>query len=121
MTDLAGKHALVTGGGTGIGAAIAAALSGAGARTSLVGRRAAPLAAVADGLDNAQAMVGDVVDAESFQRAHDEAVAGFGPVDILIANAGAAESATFERTDASMWQRMLSVNLTGVYTSIGAV
>ncbi len=121
MTDLAGRHALITGGGTGIGAAIAKALAGAGARLSLVGRRAEPLAAVASRLDQARAITGDVTDAESFARAHEEAVSGFGPVDILIANAGAAESAPFERTDAAMWQRLIAVNLTGVYLSVGVV
>lgn len=117
---LADRHALITGGGTGIGAAVAVALSAAGAAVSLVGRRTAPLEQVAANLDRAAAIVADVtreVDAiamvEAARRAH-------GPIDILVANAGAAESAPIGRLDLAHWRRMLEVNLTGAFLSMRA-
>jgi NAD(P)-dependent dehydrogenase (short-subunit alcohol dehydrogenase family) len=112
---LAGRHALITGGGTGIGAAIAVALSAAGAAISLVGRRAAPLQEIADNLDRACAIVADVTreeDTAAMVRAAREA---HGPIDILVANAGAAESARIGKLDLPHWQRMLDVNLTGSF------
>ena len=121
MTGLADRHALITGAGSGIGAATALALSSAGARVSLVGRRREPLDDVAGRLAQAQALVGDVTDRTSLARAHEEAVAKFGPVDILVANAGAAESAPFPQTDGDLWQRMLDVNLSGVFHSLQLV
>jgi NAD(P)-dependent dehydrogenase (short-subunit alcohol dehydrogenase family) len=114
------RHALITGGGTGIGAAIAVALSAAGAAVSLVGRRAAPLEEVAANLDRACAVVADVTreeDTVAMVRAAREA---HGPIDILVANAGAAESAPVGRLDPAHWQRMLDVNLTGAFLSAKA-
>lgn len=112
------RHAVVTGGATGIGAAIARALAAEGARVTLVGRnrqrlqaRAAEISA--DG--RAQACGGDVTDAASVSDAFAAATSRFGPVDILVNNAGAARSAPFTRTDLELWQDMLAVNLTGVY------
>lgn len=111
---LAGHHALVTGGGTGIGAAIARALSGEGAALTLVGRRRAPLEAVASEL-GATVAVADVVDRASVDRAFEEARQAHGPVTILIANAGAAESAPFGKIDADAWRRAMAVNLDAVF------
>jgi NAD(P)-dependent dehydrogenase (short-subunit alcohol dehydrogenase family) len=112
---LAGHHALITGGGTGIGAAIARALAEEGAALTLVGRRRAPLEAVAAELGNAAVAVADVTDRAAVDRAFAEARAAHGPVDILIANAGAAESAPFAKIDAEAWQRAMAVNLDGVF------
>jgi NAD(P)-dependent dehydrogenase (short-subunit alcohol dehydrogenase family) len=115
---LAGRHALVTGAGGGIGAAIARALAGAGALVSLAGRRCAPLEAVAASLPEGAAFVVDsfdVTDGEAIGRGLDRARAAFGPVSILVNNAGEAPSASFESTDAKLWAYVLAVDLTGVY------
>jgi NAD(P)-dependent dehydrogenase (short-subunit alcohol dehydrogenase family) len=110
----------VTGGGTGIGAAIAVALSAAGASVSLAGRRAVPLQEVADSLDRASAIVADVTSEADTLAMVDAARAAHGPVDILVASAGAAESAPLARLDTAHWQRMLDVNLTGAFLSVKA-
>jgi NAD(P)-dependent dehydrogenase (short-subunit alcohol dehydrogenase family) len=120
MGILDGKHALITGGGTGIGAAIARTLAGAGAAVSLAGRRLAPLQEVASSLPKATAIVADVTkeaDSEAMVKAAREA---HGPIDILIANAGAAESSPFGRIDLAHWQRVLDVNLTGSFLTARA-
>ena len=114
------RHALITGGGTGIGAAIAVALSAAGAAVSLVGRRAAPLEEVAANLDRACAIVADVTREDDTATMVEAARAAHGPIDILVANAGAAESAPIGRLDLTHWQRMLGVNLTGAFLSAKA-
>lgn len=120
MTLLAGRHALITGGGTGIGAAIARTLAGAGAAISIAGRRAAPLEEVAAQLPRAEAIVADVTSEADCRAMVDAARAAHGPVDILIANAGAAESAPAAKLDLAHWQRMVDVNLTGVFLSMKA-
>ncbi|MCX7169991.1 MAG: SDR family NAD(P)-dependent oxidoreductase [Proteobacteria bacterium] len=115
---LSGKHAVVTGGGTGIVAAIAEALISAGAAVSIMGRTGQRLRAEAARLEQggrAQACVADVTDPTSVSAAFAAASAAFGPVQILINNAGAAKSAPFARTGLDLWQEMLAVNLTGVY------
>jgi NAD(P)-dependent dehydrogenase (short-subunit alcohol dehydrogenase family) len=116
---LEGHHALVTGGGTGIGAAIAAALAGEGAAVTLAGRRREPLEAVCRTLPRAQAVVADVTREADCTRMI-EAAAGFGPLDIVIPNAGAAASAPVGRTDLGLWQRMLDTNLTGAFLTVRA-
>jgi len=115
---LAGRHALITGAGTGIGAAIARAFAGAGARISLAGRRCAPLEAVAAELPTGAAFVldgFDVTDAAAVTRGAEKARAVFGVVSILVNNAGEAPSASFERTDLALWSHVLAVDLTGPY------
>jgi NAD(P)-dependent dehydrogenase (short-subunit alcohol dehydrogenase family) len=122
--DLAGRHALVTGAGSGIGAAIAAGLAGAGARVTLAGRRRAPLEALAADLPkgNALAVDGfDVTSEEAIKRGVAQAQAAFGPVDILVNNAGEAPSMSFDKTDLGLWSRVLSVDLTGVFLVTHAV
>jgi NAD(P)-dependent dehydrogenase (short-subunit alcohol dehydrogenase family) len=111
---LKGKHAVVTGGGRGIGAAIAAALAGQGATLTLMGRDRARLDAKAQALA-AHAVTIDVADPESVTAGFSRATAAAGPVHILVNNAGIAASAPFARTDPAMWTRMLGVNLTGTY------
>ena len=118
---LDGAHALVTGGGTGIGAAVATRLGNIGARVTLVGRRPEPLHRVADGLPNAQAVPFDVTDEEAIEGGLATATGQFGPVAILVNNAGAAESAPFDRTTLDTWRTMLEVNLTGVFLMSRAV
>ncbi|MFM2282213.1 MAG: hypothetical protein RLZZ444_4444 [Pseudomonadota bacterium] len=122
--SLADRHVLVTGAGSGIGAAIARRLAREGARLSLAGRRAAPLAEVAAelGLDRSHAIAGfDVTDPEAIARGLEEAHARFGPVSILINNAGEAPSAPFDKTGLDLWEKVLSVDLTGVFNVIKAV
>ena len=109
--NLHGRHAIVTGGGSGIGEAIARTLSDAGARVTVMGRRLAPLESVASSLAGAQAIAVDVTDSASIKAAFARA----GHADILVNNAGHAESAPFERTDLALWNRMLSLNLTGAF------
>ena len=118
MGALDGRHALITGGGTGIGAAIARALAGAGACVSIAGRRRAPLQEVAAGLKNVIAITADVT-----READCEAMAGaarkaHGPIDIVIANAGMADSAPIAKTDLAHWQRTIDVNLTGAFLTV---
>ena len=115
---LQGRHALVTGAGSGIGAAIARALATAGATVSLAGRRKAALEEIAGELPAGAAFVVsdfDVTDAAAIARGAEAARAAFGPVSILVNNAGEAPSAPFERTDLALWSHVLAVNLTGTY------
>ena len=116
-----GRHALITGGGTGIGAAIAARLSEMGAWITVVGRRPEPLEEVADGLDGAQPVPFDVTDEAAVKEGLKTATERFGPVDVLINNAGAADSSPFARTTSDAWHTMLEVNLTGVFLMSRAV
>lgn len=120
MKRLKGSHALVTGGGSGIGAAIAAALYGEGAVVSIAGRRRAPLEETAVRLTGTHVVEADVSNEADCTAMVAAARAAHGPVDILIANAGAAESAPIGRTDLAQWQRMLDVNLTGAFLSVRA-
>src|SRR6266851_2720212 len=104
------SHALVTGGGRGIGREIASALTRAGATVTVLGRNRATLdEAVAVGAD--QAAVSAAI-AEAVARQ---------PVDILIANAGIAESAPFGKSDAALFRRMMDVNFMGVVHAVQAV
>ncbi|HJS90817.1 MAG TPA: SDR family NAD(P)-dependent oxidoreductase [Steroidobacteraceae bacterium] len=115
---LAGRHALVTGASRGIGAAIAAALIADGARVSLIGRDAARLAEVCarlGGADRAVAIVADITRADAVREAFTTARRQFGPVHVLVNNAGQAASAKFTDTDEALWNRILGVNLTGTY------
>src|SRR3972149_8942355 len=114
--QVAGKVAVVTGAGRGIGSAIATALSREGAGVALIGRGAARLEKQAAELA-ADALVApaDVTDPESVHQAFAKIRERFPRIDILVNNAGQAESAPFSRTDIEIWNRMLAVNLTGTY------
>ncbi len=118
---LNGQHAVITGGGRGIGAAIAEALSRAGATVTIMGRNMSVLEAKAENLPNCLAVRCDVTDEQSVASAFAEAREGNGPVDILINNAGAALSLPFKKTDRAHFQHMLDVNLVGPYLCIQAV
>jgi NAD(P)-dependent dehydrogenase (short-subunit alcohol dehydrogenase family) len=114
------SHALVTGGGRGIGREIAASLSRAGATVTVLGRNRALLdEAVASGLAHA-AVVADVADQAAIDAAISEAAARQ-PIDILVANAGAAVSAPFTKSDAALFRRMMDVNFMGVVHAVQAV
>lgn len=120
MPDLSQHHAVITGGGTGIGAAIARALLGAGARVTIMGRRRDVLDACAASLPGLNAVTVDVTDEASVDAAMAAARAA-GPVTILVNNAGAAETAPLARTSTALWERMLAVNLTGTFLCTRAV
>lgn len=114
------SHALVTGGGRGIGRAISASLVKAGATVTIMGRNRAVLDEVVAAGDAHHALAADVSDQAAMQAAIAEAAARQ-PIDILIANAGAAESAPFLKSDAALFQRMMDVNFMGVVHAVHAV
>lgn len=115
MDDLANRHALVTGGGTGIGAAIALALNGAGAKVTIAGRRLEPLEqTAAKGKDIAIAQ-GDVSDEDSVGNIFETARERHGPVNITVANAGGTSSAPLTKTSLGAWHETMAVNLTGSF------
>ncbi|MGR3498146.1 MAG: SDR family NAD(P)-dependent oxidoreductase [Limimaricola soesokkakensis] len=118
---LAGHHALVTGGGTGVGRAIALALAAEGARVTITGRREAPLAETAGGQAEMGWISGDVTRAGEVVRVVEQATRERGPVTIAVANAGAAESKPFAKTTPEDLDAMLSVNLHGVFNLWQAV
>lgn len=120
MASLDGLHALITGGGSGIGAAIARALAKEGAAVSIVGRRKAPLDEIARNLPKATAITADVTNAADCVAMVETARAVRGPIDIIIANAGAAESSPAAKISAEHWQRMIGVNLTGAFLTVQA-
>jgi NAD(P)-dependent dehydrogenase (short-subunit alcohol dehydrogenase family) len=120
MGTLDGRHALITGGGSGIGAAIATALAAQGCAVTLAGRRREPLEALAGTLPKARAVQADVTNAAQCAALVTSANVAFGSLDIVIANAGGAESAPFGRTTPELWRRMLDVNLTGAFNTAQA-
>ena len=118
---LDGRHALVTGGGRGIGAAIAQVLLAKGARVTITGRSHAALAATVAELSafgEIDCVTMDVASADSVKQGFAAAQARFGPVAVLVNNAGQAQSAPFLKTSEEVWHQMLAVNLTGSWHCI---
>jgi NAD(P)-dependent dehydrogenase (short-subunit alcohol dehydrogenase family) len=115
---ITGKHALVTGGGTGVGRAIALALAEAGIAVTICGRRKEQLAAVADANKRISAIAADVTDEAAMTALYAEAEKARGPVDIVVANAGMSGSSPAQRTSLGDWQRTLDVNLTGSFLTV---
>lgn len=113
--ELKGKHAVVTGGGKGIGLAIARSLVRAGASVTLMGRDAAVLGRVAAEM-GAQSIAVDLLDETAAGHAFDDAAKLAGPVDILINNVGGEKSSRFEKTSRADWDGMLALNLTVAFT-----
>lgn len=115
--SLTGRHALVTGAARGIGAEIARTLAAEGAVLTLLGRDRDALQRVADSLAGGGhgVVAADVANPEAVQAAFAQARAERGAIGVLVNNAGAAESAPFLKTSFELWQRMLSVNLTGSF------
>lgn len=113
---LAGRHALVTGGGGGIGAAIARALSAAGARVTLLGRNADALDEAAITLERtAVTVIADVTDPRQVERAFAEAREAAGEIAILVNNAGRPASRALAKSDEAFWREIVDVNLNGAY------
>ena len=113
---LAGRHALVTGGGRGIGAAIARMLVEQGAQVTVLGRDAARVEAFAREVPGRiLGLAADIADEEAVSQAFAAARLRFGPLAVLVNNAGQASSAPFGKTDMALWQRMIAVNLTGSF------
>jgi 3-hydroxybutyrate dehydrogenase len=116
---LEGRHALITGGGTGIGASAAAHLHGAGAKVSLLGRRLDPLQETAKRISG-YAVSCDVTQPEQIAQAFDEARTVNGPIDMLVVNAGIAESAPFHKMSRDSWDRIIATNLTAAFDCASA-
>ena len=118
---------MITGAGSGIGAAIALDLARSGARLSLAGRQISSLQTQAERLHaqvpgvELEVIALDVTDASSVEQGVQMAQTRWGPVHILVNNAGQAQSQPFLRTDPALWQSTLDVNLTGAYHMIQAV
>ena len=125
--SLQGRHAVVTGAGQGIGAAIVRALAGQGAAVTLMGRRRVELNDLAAKLEHdsagaaVHAVVVDVSDATAVESAFAVARTTLGAVDLLVNNAGQAVSAPFGKISLPQWQLMLAVNLTGTFLCTQAV
>lgn len=130
MNDMqfTGKHILITGAGSGIGAAIAREFVAKGGNVTLASRRHEPLVALAAELDQAAGRKAchvasgfDVTDGQAIRNGLQTAQLAFGPVSILVNNAGEAPSAPFEKTTEEMWAQVISVDLTGVFQVTQAV
>lgn len=113
---LAGKHALVTGGGTGIGLAIAQALAADGVQVTITGRRQEVLDEVAT--EGMTGMAMDVRDEEDVVAKIASAVEARGPVQICVANAGVAEGRAVHKTTMEFWRNMMATNLDGAFLTI---
>ena len=119
------RVALITGGGTGIGAATARLFAEAGVAVCVTGRRQAPLdevvAAVREAGGRAQAVTGDVAVTADCQRMVDEAASAFGQVDILVNNAGTATLMDADETTDELWDQTIGTNLSGAFRLIRTV
>ena len=118
---LDGKHAFVTGGGRGIGRAVAAALAAAGAEVTVIGRTEASLLETVAAGDAAGCGVADVTDVVEVKREMTAAEAARGPISILVNNAGTVESGPFAKADPSVFRTMWNVHLMGAVYATQAV
>ncbi|GAA5065820.1 SDR family oxidoreductase [Roseibacterium beibuensis] len=115
-----GRHALVTGGGTGIGLDIAHALAAEGAEVTITGRNLDRLDEMAEGHAHLHPMQMDVADEASVRNGIAEAAEARGPVSICIANAGIAEGAPFAKASLDHWQKIMATNVDGVFLTFQA-
>jgi NAD(P)-dependent dehydrogenase (short-subunit alcohol dehydrogenase family) len=121
MASLQGRHALVTGGGRGIGRAIAAALTQAGAAVTVAGRGEKALAEVVGQGEAKGYVVADVTDAKAVGSGVQNAVAARGPVDILIANAGTATAVPFAKATPDQFRNMFELHVLGMLHPVQVV
>lgn len=119
--SVAGRHALVTGGGRGIGLTIASRLAHEGARVSIVSRSPLVTLSLSKGDKRIFCARADVTDAEQIRHAFAECRGANGPIEILVNNAGIAESAPIKRTEPALWNRIIATNLTGTFLCTRAV
>lgn len=106
----------MTGGGSGIGAACATALAGAGWTVAVVGRRAEPLQELAARTEGVHAFPGDVTDAASVEAVFDDVVDRFGRLDLLFNNAGRGGSTVeIDEVDVDEWREVVDLNVTGTF------
>ena len=110
---LSGQSVLITGGGSGVGADLARGFASAGARVVVAGRRPEPLTRIAAEIGGT-AIPTDVTDPDAVARMFEQA----GQVEIVIANAGTSGAAPFGKIESDMWQKMLTVNLTGAFLTL---
>jgi 3-hydroxybutyrate dehydrogenase len=118
--SMSGRVALVTGGGKGLGEAIARRLAADGAKVAVLGRDVAALEAVARSIDGL-ALQADVTDPRAVEGALAKVNAAWGSVAILVQNAGIAESAKLEDTTDEIWERLFAVNVTSAFRLARAV
>ena len=114
MSWATGRHALITGGGTGIGAATARMFAAEGAKVTLLGRRREPLETVAAEFGG-MVISCDVTDRDALENAFNDARSANGPLDYVILNAGVGDSAPFLRTKREAWDRIIATNLTALF------
>ena len=119
MDSAAGKVVIVTGGGTGIGAAVTQMLATAGDRVMICGRREAPLRAVAE-QTGASVVVADVSEPEGVIRVVDETIATFGRLDGLVINHGIIHSGRVDEVTLEQWDETLRINLTSPFLLVRA-
>ncbi len=112
------RHALVTGGGSGVGRSIALALAEAGISVTICGRRLDALERVAAENSRIHPIAADVTDEQSMLALYEQAEAARGPFDIVVANAGSAESAPAQKVSLDDWKATLDVNLTGSFLTV---
>lgn len=118
--EFAGRHALVTGGGTGIGLGIAAALAERGAQVTITGRDLGRLEAEAAARPRLHPLRMDVGQEASVRDGIAAAAGARGPITICVANAGIAESAPFHRETLEHWRRIMAINLDGAFLTFQA-
>jgi NADP-dependent 3-hydroxy acid dehydrogenase YdfG len=119
------KVALITGGGTGIGAATAEELAGSGLRVVVVGRRAEPLEEVAARINGrggeALALPADVSSYDAMERSVGQIVSSFGRIDLLVANAAVHDVSSIDSGDPTWWAQLIQINVMGVINVVRAV
>jgi NAD(P)-dependent dehydrogenase (short-subunit alcohol dehydrogenase family) len=120
VDDLRGRHAFVTGGASGIGAAVAARLTDAGVRVAVVDRDAEGAARVAAELAGSLALSVDVRDGDAVNRGIEQAVDSFGSLSIVVNNAGVGDLRPMHTVDDKLWGRLIDVNLTGTFNVMRA-
>lgn len=120
MPGASDRVAIVTGGGTGIGAATARALASGGTKVIVTGRRREPLDEVADRIGGL-AVVADVAEADDWNRVVAAAIEQFGGIDVLVANAGIEAFGSVETVSLEEWRAVQRTNVDGVLLGIRAV